>query len=612
MASFPTVPTLKKSLLLNAVYNYKFLVFLLIAFPLLTVWQGLDFTDTGFALANAQLIFHSPSSILYGGGGGFSGYWLTNIIGGLWLLLFGNPFGAIGFKVASILVEYSTIFFAFLILRSYFSQEKVLLGLLFSEIFIDHSYWISYDILSALSFVVAAYFLIEGMVKKQDLWIFLSGFVLGIGTFIRISNILGLSLIICIFAHNYWKKIELGKSVKSALFFITGAVVSSILMFGVMIGIGQFHLYFSSIADLFVHSAENPSSTHSFSYLIRLFIENHIIVAALAIGAIVGFILILKSYSLAQERFPLLSNFFLAGIFVAGLALSLGSWGLPYFYANYIYCVYLIYGLLGVMLLKNIIFADPKRNLSLVSLIALLILVIIPLGSNNGVYETHLGMWIAMPIGIIFLTEFNGCDLTCDLQIGTHLQKIDFSLQKNKSRTLFSVILIVFFTFSLITAFQMTYRDSRDRLAMVYSVNQTHLSDVFTTKDRAVVVQQLVDALPHYVKKDDYVIAFGNIPMIYYLTQTRPYLDNPWPETFAPDQFSEHLNQSFADKPSLPVIVLANYDTRSIDWPTDKHPIEDKNYSLCMAILEKFVTAHSYRVGWTNDFFTILTPNPAP
>ena len=140
--------------------NPKILTFLIIIFPLLFICQGLDFTDMGYALVNSQQIFNDPFSIQYG-----IGTWLTNIIGGTWLYLFNDLAGLIGFRFASVLIVYATIAVAYFALKPYYRSEYILVSLLFAEIFIHKIYWINYNNLTALFFVIGSFFMIKGFEK---------------------------------------------------------------------------------------------------------------------------------------------------------------------------------------------------------------------------------------------------------------------------------------------------------------------------------------------------------------------------------------------------------------------------------------------------------------
>ena len=96
----------------NFLLNPKFILFIIIVYPLLFIWQGLDVFDVGFSLTSYQEIFNDPESVSFS-----SFLWLTNIIGGVWLLLFGDSLGLVGANLAGVFVTYMTIIFSYLILK---------------------------------------------------------------------------------------------------------------------------------------------------------------------------------------------------------------------------------------------------------------------------------------------------------------------------------------------------------------------------------------------------------------------------------------------------------------------------------------------------------------
>lgn len=588
---------IKKAVCEKVILNSNLLIFLLILYPLLLIWQGLDFTDTGFALTNAQQIFNDPSSIQYG----FS-FWLPNILGGIWLHFFGEAFGLIGFRFASVLIVYATIFFAFLIFKPYFKKEYVLIGLFLAELFIIRFSWIDYNNLTALFYVIATYFLIKGLQEHKDYLILLYGFLLGINIFNRIANILGISLLLCIFAHGYWNSVNVKESIKRALFLISGFIIAVLIISGIMVFLGQFELFVNSILDLFFNYGLNPASSHSGTGLFSLFFTEQFWAFSWILIAIIGFILISKVYSWLDSRSSLVSTGFLFGLFLTGFVISIvGD------IESYVYLV--LYGFFCLILLKNVIWPYPDTKPSpLLSLTVLIILVITPLGSSNGIYNIIYGCWLAIPLGFIFLVEFTGMDLRLGLNTGNlSVQQFRVELSKNETRKVVCLILISFLSFSLISAYQFTYRDTENRLDMIHTVNYPDLKYVFTTEERAHVVQGLVDQLPLYVKKDDYVLEYGDIPLVYYLTGSRPYLDNSWPDLYTSDQFSDKLNQSLKEKGILPVIVRAKYAPTS-NWPKTVTPITPGPFQVSNETLDRFIAAHHYTLAWNNEFFEILTP----
>ena len=580
--------------------NPKILTFLIIIFPLLFIWQGLDFTDMGYALVNSQQIFNDPFSIQYG-----IGTWLTNIIGGTWLYLFNDLAGLIGFRFASVLIVYATIAFAYFALKPYYRSEYILAGLLFAEIFIHKIYWINYNNLTALFFVIVSFFMIKGFEKGNKIHFFISGLFVGFNIFIRISNILGLALILCIFAHGYWSNGKVKESINRSLIFVTGFLISMLIVFGLMISLGHFELFISSIFDLLLNHGMNSSSHHSFGLLLTLFIRDHLQVLLLFFSGLLGFILLSKAYSQFDRHSRTLSTGLLILVFLLSLGISLSLHYLSLFYI----AIKVLYGFLCFALLISIAWKDAENSsIRSISLIALLVLFISPLGSGNGVINSIYGMWLALPIGFIFLVEREYSCIEFKLQKFEAMKKVSGLFSTEKTGKIVSLILVSFLCFSLIGSYQYTYRDSEDRQEMVHPVINPYLKGVYTTEMRARVVQGLSDVLPRYIQKNDYVLAYEHIPMIHYLSGSRPYLGNSWPDLYMPDVFEKELSSSLAEKGIPSVIVRAKYSTREFEWP-ERKVISDKEFELIRReLMERFIADHGYSLAWNNDFFEIYTP----
>ena len=161
----------------NVFLNPKIILALIILYPLIFIWQGLDFTDIGYSLTNYDQTFNEPESVSYG----FVN-WLTNIIGGLWLLLFGDSLGLLGINLAGAFVVYLTIVFCYLILKPYIEQKYLLVGLFIALIFMKR-FFLNYNSLTSLFFVASAFFLIKGLKSTKHWWIIVSSFVLGLNIF---------------------------------------------------------------------------------------------------------------------------------------------------------------------------------------------------------------------------------------------------------------------------------------------------------------------------------------------------------------------------------------------------------------------------------------------
>jgi hypothetical protein len=142
---------------------------------------------------------------------------------------------------------------------------------------------------------------------------------------------------------------------------------------------------------------------------------------------------------------------------------------------------------------------------------------------------------------------------------------------------------------------------------MVYPINQPMLKYTYTTKDRAIVVQGLVDELKKYVKKNDYLLSTE--PMVYYLTDTKPYLYTSWPLEVYEDEgdFNAAIGRALKERSSLPVIVMNKGSEYSYDWPNiiDERGGFEKENAL---ILEAFIITKQYKCVWNNGYFEIMVP----
>ena len=112
-----------------------------------------------------------------------------------------------------------------------------------------------------------------------------------------------------------------------------------------------------------------------------------------------------------------------------------------------------------------------------------------------------------------------------------------------------------------------------------------------------------------YTKRGDYLLAYGDIPMIYFLTDTKPYLYNSWPDLYEPLQFQNYLKIAKRVNEKLPIIVRARGSTTDFKWPKEPLVINDtKHYTEIRKIMDIFIEENSYNVIWKNNFFEILLP----
>ena len=143
---------------------------------------------------------------------------------------------------------------------------------------------------------------------------------------------------------------------------------------------------------------------------------------------------------------------------------------------------------------------------------------------------------------------------------------------------------------------------------MTATVEHPLLTGVLTTNERAKVMQELLDELRKYVKPGDFIFAYEEISLIYFLTQTRTYLYHTWPMLEQPANFKKLIEKAEIERPLLPVVVRAKASTSARHWPNNLdeglEPYERETSNRQLA--EVFLKRHQYVKIWENLFFEIL------
>lgn len=577
--------------------NPKLIIFLIIIFPLLFIWQGLDFTDIGYSLTNYQQIFNDPESVTYS----FI-IWLTNIIGGIWILLFGDTLGLLGANIAGVLVIYLTIGLSYLLLKPYINRKYLLIGIFLTMIYTKGSMLLNYNKLTALFFMASAFFLINGL-KGGNIWkILVSGLIMGLNIFIRLPNILGFSLILSIFFYGYISKAKFLHQVKQAIYFIAGYILAILLVIFTMKILGHYGIFKDSI-KMIMGIASDRTGHHSIISLGMIYIGDYLKVIALSCSIILFAFIVSKFFSLFKKRYPYYGFIVILSIMIIIIA----SLAPQQIYGR---TVFMILGVLYAILLVYIVNIEKSDyHYRLISFVALLILIITPLGSNNGLRNSIHSMWLPFPIAFAYIFELRkiGAKFETESNLNSTQWKIDLN---SRELGLFRNFLVTLFVvFSLVWSFAYTYRDSSNRIEMRYTVEHPRLRGVFTTKERAKVVQELLDETSKYIKEDDYLLAYNSIPMLHFLTKTRPYLYNSWPDSSPPYQFKQALAKAIKEKTQLPILVRAKFNTREFYWPRKNivdttSEIQNEN----RATIDDFINRNNYTLVWENDFFEILKP----
>jgi hypothetical protein len=542
--------------------------------PWLFIWQGLDFTDQGYLLTGYRCFFRHPEVTEDSGH-----MWLVNFVGASWDALFGG-LGVLGMRALWALCMSVCVLLAFLLTRALLNARIAALSVLATSVFLSdrHATWFSYNALSTLIFTVSGACLVQGIVQRSSRWLFAAGLALGLGPFARFPNVLGWAAVSAIGLAALLeteRRRRLLHDVGLVLLGIACALCGTLLL---IYARGDAALYFRGLRSLFEPSMAGAG--YSLPALLGQFLQDQGLALVWGASACVGAVVLARAlHSVpASVGWLLLSGAGALAVFV--LTQKSESWRWAVTGTSY-------------LLLAAVAFGLWRRSLELrvAAFVALAVLFVAPLGSNLGIKNAHMGLWLALPLVLALL------------------HSLDPRWLWGQGAKLALLGAVVLGAEGVHRAATYTYRDSR-RSQLRSSIDHPQLRGQFTSPERAKSVGQVLAALEQRVAPGDYLLAYEGTPLLQYLTRTRPYLNRPWLMGWERGEVVQKLAQEAPLRTGcLPVAVLTTQSARGFDWPRDPRPLEQNEANKgARAALGAFLRQHAYVRTWENGFFQIFEP----
>lgn len=562
---------------------------MIVVYPLLFIWQGLDFTDMGYWLTGYQQLFTSPEGVKHQVGacrGSCAIGWLVSEATG--------NLGVIAFRIALVLSNWLILALVYLLVRRHVPDNAryLLAPVLFvtlTYITKSGSEWIGYNSLTALFFVLTAYALYRGLTVSSLPWMALAGALAALNVFVRLPNVLGLGLLVLVLIWARVNKTKISEPLLQSGAFVAGglvAVAATLTLISVVGHLGYFMAGFDRIQEM----AMDDQSTHSSNALLRLWIRDHVF-AFTAGSLVLGYGYLVATFLREANR--------LTGVAVVCLLALLA---VPLFgYANA--WKWVVTGTMYLILASGAIYgARHNPPLMLLCVLAGGVLFLAPLGSDNGIRNAVYGSWLAMPVVFVLFAH-------CAQSEALRVQWRDGALSLTPLKFLGVLLGTALLLFSVTTKFRSTYRDDPNRLRMTHRIDAPLLWGVLTTEGRARLVSQLLTELRTRIRSGDEILAYDGVATVHYLTRTRPYLGTSWPMLNSPITTRERLRQ--ASERSLPgVIVRATHSTYNAGWPDSRQRVSSSEWLReNRRALDEFAVQHGYTVVWANGFFEVLASN---
>jgi hypothetical protein len=590
------------------------------------MFQGIDFTDTGWVLSNYQQMFSDPESIAY-----WFHLWLPNVIGGIWYKLFGWG-GLFSFRIAAVLIFWLTTFLIYRIYKSAFGihrrdtgngipepsiSDKCLffaLSLGIALHFPSKITVIHYNNISMLFLTLGTVFLLAGTCRRKLFFLYLSGAVCCLSVFARLPNVLGIFfLAVIVYAwllESKSKKVPGEKFfpvvgtglIKQIMIFILGGVSTLIIVLALMAVLGHLDLYKTAVFDLFFGTKEDLSHYGSETIEKKFFLDW---ARALFAGSLMT--------ALSYFAYFLIKKINLKYVkFFIYLAAALITFSLTWlrFWSESMIIIYPIIGFITITCLQIMFFLGSEYKVQkLLALTAIILMVILSVGSDTGMkvssYSVIFGLplvcwyWYELPENLIVLSTFYK---------NKAVKESKLRFDRTAKRNIMSLIIIIYTAYAVPFTVRNVYRDNSLRWKMNASVDHPMLRGMLTTPERAAAVESLSAELGKRVHSGAVLLAYESIPMVHFLTGTRPYLYNPWPILYLPVELKKYLDRARRERPELPLAVLAKSETRSSGWPGSGSVNDSETAKANRAILRNFLEEEKYEKIWENEVFAIFSP----
>ncbi len=591
--------------------NPRLFFLLLLCFQILLIFQGIEPADTGFYATFYQQIFTNPQSVAY-----CFMFWLSGIIGGFFLKVF--PFsGLIGLRLLWVVVYLAIIIFTYRLLKKYVHEGYLQWSLFILTLHLNNDpKEFYYNNFSSLLYILTAILLFNGLKSNRLIAIFGSGAIVSLNAFNRFPNILGVGLVLAILYYGFINKTELKTIVKMVSCFFAGFLLTTAFVLLIMRIAGQLQIYLDALyilAGMGKRSAQvNPAEDHySILLMIKTIIHHFGVTIIVAGSIIIGIIAFYTLESKAKSLYPKIN--ILLGIIKLGIAAIVVVFIFKGTFTN----ISVNNVITGVCLIAggSMILFSPNKEVNLLLFIGIFIMIVHPMGSSEGIRTVEkYSLWIVFPIVFDRIFSTLSVGNKTDAAPPGRLSRFYFFVGEDQLREAKRAILALSIFACLYFTYYYPHSDWENRIDMHYTIDNKNMRFIYTTKERAELLDQLLVASAKYVKPGDYVMAYDCIPLFHFMTDTKPYARNPWPWLYLSTTFKKELDDASGNNKNLPVIVLQTASTLVDDasyWPQRKSSIDYLKHPTNIdrnKILEEFITDHNYQEVWSNSYFKILVP----
>lgn len=558
------------------------------------VMRGIDLTDEGFALSNqlATYLMGIDSISM------FPAWWLSDFIGGIWLKITEN-YGLWGARLGGILGSSLIVMYGLrMISFAYRPGIGLIITLLGSALYSHNARILYYSNVPALLFVMYGFSFLKLLENRSKTWLpIISGLLLI--ALILSKWTMGVTLFIplCVwYVYRNYYKIELPFK---PLYTMYGTAFITLALFLCFLKSQDL------LKDFLVFSG--PAKEHQFSSLIETWyrqLRTTVPLLILFFGIPSFYYSVSKRDTLSKTVSSL--NIFL-GLFLLSLFLSFfrSKWFCPFSDVPVVYILtYLICGMISTFCIFIL-----RRSLSIQEFSLYLFSITLPFAqcacAGTGIPKAQEGMWL---LGAVMLCLM--------IQVG---KTSPFKTSKPQLMSICSLLIAMMSFYGIKYTYFYVNRDNSDLTQLTAEFATPRLKGIYTTPQRKESFEALIKTMGNYTKKGDTILAYFNLPMVYYISETLPLGKHPWLAVITPEKLQEKIDLFSSSEPPR-VIVKSKTDPINPQWglkplnpfgyaettPIDYQHILSMSKMMDQAVAELW----DLKLVWSNPDFDLYTVSP--
>jgi hypothetical protein len=557
--------------------HHIILTILIIFFPVLFIFQGLDLTDTGFHLARITNFLEQNTG---------GNVWFSYFIGYLWEQVFGQ-IGLVGFKFLSYLFYELTIWTVFFGFRKIFPR-KYLLFYVFLCMMMTLSiktFFYSYDNVTNLFLILGATLMLVGVTSGSRIKILLAGFIFALSAFSRLPNIVTLALMALFPFYEFIKRYRLRDAwenrlvwLRSSGFYMLGFGLGVSLVLLIMHLFGQLDRVLGIMGETLSGLANNSGDAgHSATGMLSKQFDSG---KRMFNSALLFMLMILLLSWIIQNKSRGKRTLYFS-LAVVGTAVFIFLRTDHEYFINYVNIITGSQIILALLFYLRIFKIGIKYRFAL--LLGVGVMVISFMGSDTGLLKSAAGWFMTIPVLFMIFDEIGDFNLVRDNQDPP--QALAISPARIKNFLVFVIILT-----SLMIRYVAIFGDEGSRLRMLHAVDIPLARATCTTKEKARQVEVIYNDLKRHLKEDDCLIGHGGGPLFIYLTDARLFMNATWLMWYETSRILPDLQAAYEKDKKLPVILIVNdeiFRTLSLEEKDEMMRQHEEIY--------KFITSFDYQ-----------------